>query len=129
MKNMGDGRRVARVEREVQVVIADYLKTSPLRSLGLITVTQVRMPADFRTAKVYLSLLGEAEKQDELVLKMQEQAHEVQKFIGQQLRMRYCPKLSFVKDDTTEKVIQIEKILHEIAQDRKPINDDNGDEA
>ncbi len=116
MKNMGDGRRVARVEKEVQIQIAQYLRSGFSDPLpGLVTVASVKMPADLRTAKVYISVLGEEGDIKEVLKTLQDRAFEIQDFIGNRLKMRYCPKLTFLKDHTTEHVLKIEKILADIS--------------
>lgn len=123
MKNMGDGRRVARVEREIQATIAQFLIRgfkSPLP--GLVTVASVKMPADLRAAKVYISVLGDEKQQDEALDLLQERAFEIQNFIGKELKMRYCPKLTFYLDHATEQVLKVEKILHELELERKAKN-------
>lgn len=119
MKNTGDGRRVARVEREVQQVIAKFLLSGfKLPLPGLVTISKVIMPADLRAAKVYVSVLGAEGEQAQAVKILNERAFEVQKFIGHELKMRYCPKLTFYVDDMTEKVLKIDKIFQEIEQNR-----------
>ena len=120
MKNMGDGRRIARVEKEVQVQVAQYLQagfSDPLP--GLVTVASVKMPADLRTAKVYISVLGADDSITRTVEILNKRAFEIQDFIGRKLNMRYCPKLTFYKDHTTEQIIKIERILSTISADQK----------
>lgn len=120
MKNMGDGRRVARVEREIQATIAQFLIRGFKTPLpGLVTVASVKMPADLRTAKVYVSVLGADKQQEEALELLQERSFEIQNFIGKELKMRYCPKLTFYIDHTTEQVMKVEKILHDLEQERK----------
>lgn len=120
MKNMGDGRRVARVEREIQATIAQFLIRGFKTPLpGLVTVASVKMPADLRTAKVYVSVLGSDKQQEEALELLQERAFEIQNFIGKELKMRYCPKLTFFADHTTEQVLKVEKILHDLEVERK----------
>jgi ribosome-binding factor A len=120
MKNVGDGRRVARVEREIQATIAQFLIRGFKTPLpGLVTVASVKMPADLRTAKVYVSVLGSEKQQEEALDLLQDRAFEIQNFIGKELKMRYCPKLTFYTDHTTDQVIKVEKILHELEQERK----------
>lgn len=120
MKNMGDGRRVARVEREIQATIAQFLIRGFRTPLpGLVTVAQVKMPADLRAAKVYVSVLGSQEQQDETLELLQDRAFEIQNFIGKELKMRFCPKLTFYPDHTTEQVLKVEKILQELELERK----------
>ncbi|WII71963.1 30S ribosome-binding factor RbfA [Bdellovibrio sp. 22V] len=120
MKNMGDGRRVARVEREIQSTIAQFLIRGFKTPLpGLVTVASVRMPADLRSAKVYVSVLGDEKQQEEALDLLQERAFEIQNYIGKELKMRYCPKLTFFADHTTEQVLKVEKILQELEEERK----------
>lgn len=129
MSQSGDGRRVARVENEVQRVIAQYLIAHLNEELpGLITVSRVRMPADLRTAKVYVSALfteedGDLEHQEKLMEEiletLQDRASEIQSAINKHLRMRYCPKLTFFKDDVTDHVLKIEGLIHELKKEKK----------
>jgi ribosome-binding factor A len=120
MKNTGDGRRVQRMERELQETIASYLVSgfkSPLP--GLVTVARVQMPADLRTAKVYISILGTEEDRQSVFASLKERSFEIQSFLGRELRSRYCPKLSFFLDDTTENVLKVERILYDLERERE----------
>lgn len=119
-KKDGDGRRVQRVEREVQLTIAQFLIKGFKTPLpGIVTVAHVKMPTDLRTARVFVSVLGADEQIDEVLEILQERAFEVQNFIGKQLKMRYCPKLTFEKDTTTDHVLKIEKIIQDLNIDKK----------
>ncbi len=116
----GDQRRVNRVEKEIQITIAKYLISGFSQKLpGLVTVSFVRMPGDLRTAKVYISVLGADDDKSRVIEILNERNFEIQKFIAQELKMRYCPKLTFFEDHTTEQVLKVEKILHEIKNDKK----------
>jgi len=120
MKNMGDGRRVARVEREIQNTIAQFLiRGFKVPLPGLVTVASVKMPADLRAAKVYVSVLGDEKAQEETIDLLQERAFEIQNFIGKELKMRYCPKLTFYVDHATEQVLKVERILSDLEAERK----------
>jgi ribosome-binding factor A len=83
-----------------------------------VTVASVRMPGDLRTARVYVSVLGEPESLERVLEILQERAFEIQRYIGAELKMRYCPKLTFERDHTTEQVLKVEKILAEIAKNK-----------
>ncbi len=122
----GDGRRVGRVEQEVQKTVALYLIQGFRQPLpGLVTVSRVIMPADLRNAKVYISILGSEEERRKTLDVLNERAFEVQNYIGQQLRMRYCPKVHFYNDDMTEHVLKIERIIHELNLEKKDVQADN----
>lgn len=120
MKKQGDGRRVNRVEQEIQKTVAQFLISGfrfPLP--GLVTVSRVLMPADLRAAKVYISVLGTEEQRESAIETLNERAFEVQSYIGKELRMRYCPKLSFYADEATEHVLKIDRILYELEEEKK----------
>ncbi len=89
------------------------------------------MPADLRAAKVYVSVLGSEEQQNEAVELLQERAFEIQNYIGKELKMRYCPKLTFYPDHTTEQVLKVDRILHELEEERKAKGEgsDDSDDA
>lgn len=118
---MGDGRRKARVEKEVQLIISQYLIKNLQPELpGIVTVTRVQMPADFRSAKVFVSCFAnEKVKDDEVLEILQHWTRDIQDEINHTLQMRYCPKISFHIDETTENILKIEKILSEISSKKE----------
>ena len=97
------GRRVQRVERAVREAIAGYLISGykgPLR--GLVTVSRIQMTGDLQTAKVFVSVLGSSEDQMRTMEGLGDNAFEIQRFIGRQLKLRYCPKLAILEDKSQE---------------------------
>ena len=121
MKNTGDGRRKVRVEKEVQEIVSRFIITNLRQDLpGLITVTRIQMPADFRAAQIFVTYFQPENTNDKVpdVAKvLNSWAKDIQDEIAHVLKMRYCPKLTFFNDETTEKILKIEKILSEIASD------------
>ena len=121
MKNTGDGRRKVRVEKEVQEIVSRFIIEQLRGELpGLITVTRVQMPADFRAAQIFVTYFqpdNEAEKVPDVAKVLNSWAKDIQDEIAHVLKMRYCPKLTFFNDETTEKILKIEKILSDIVKD------------
>lgn len=122
MKNTGDGRRKVRVEKEVQEVISRFIIEQMRHDLpGVVTVTRVQMPADFRVAHVYVTYFAaSSEGQEEMTDAaevLQSWAKDIQDEIGHVMKMRYCPKLTFHNDEATEKILKIERILSHISSD------------
>jgi ribosome-binding factor A len=116
MKNMGDGRRVSRVESEIQRLVAQYIISKMRDEIpGIVTVARVKMPADLRLATVYVSVLNLEGKVEGVIKTLQNRAPDIQRFIGDSLRMRYCPKLTFFEDEMTQKVLKVEGILRDLA--------------
>ncbi len=123
MKTQGDGgRRIARAEQEIQKTVALYLLSGFSQQLsGLVTISKVMMPADLRAAKVYVSVLGTQQERKATIETLQKRAFEIQKYIGDHLRMRFCPKLTFFADDTTEHVLKVDRILHELEEQKRKL--------
>tara|TARA_Y100001954_G_C15401936_1_gene403092 strand:+ start:163 stop:561 length:399 start_codon:yes stop_codon:yes gene_type:complete len=76
----------------------------------LITVTEVRMTPDLKTARVYVIPLGGEEINDSVKI-LTEYAHLVRKALSKRLDIKFLPKLTFVGDNSFEYAEKIEKII------------------
>ena len=76
----------------------------------LITVTEVRMTPDLKTARVYVIPLGGAETK-ETVRILTEYSHLVRRALSKRLDIKFLPKLTFVEDNSFEYAEKIEKII------------------
>lgn len=126
-RGKGDGGiRVARVEREVQSQIARFLMSSYKGELpGLVTLSLVKMPADLKSARVFVSFLNATPAQEKKGVQMlQRRAAEIQRFLSDNLELRFCPKLTFEADHSTEKIMRIDRIIHEL--DARHTTNSNG---
>ncbi len=121
MKDTGDGRRKVRVEKEVQEIVSRFIISQLRQDLqGVVTVTRVQMPADFRAAQIFVTYFqpeNVSEKVTDVAEVLNSWAKDIQDEIAHVLKMRYCPKLTFYNDETTEKILKIEKILNDLALD------------
>tara|TARA_Y100001960_G_C14565577_1_gene773071 strand:- start:298 stop:696 length:399 start_codon:yes stop_codon:yes gene_type:complete len=79
----------------------------------LITVTEVRMTPDLKTARVYVIPLGGIDM-EETVRALTEYSHLVRKALSKRLDIKFLPKLTFVEDNSFEYAEKIEKIIKEI---------------
>ena len=124
MKNTGDGRRKTRVEKEVQNVISNYIIQHMKNDIpGLVTVTRIQMPSDFRAAQIFITYYDAIENEDspkfDVIKVLNRWAKDMQNEIAHQLKMRYCPKLTFFYDETTEHILKIEHILSNLSPNQK----------
>ena len=85
----------------------------PLINSKLITVTEVRMTADLKTARVYVIPLGGADTK-EIVRILTEYSHLVRKALSKRLDIKFLPKLTFVEDNSFEYAEKIERIIKKI---------------
>ena len=92
-----------------QLFIRNEAKIPQLNS-KLITVTEVRMTPDLKTARVYVIPLGGVEI-SETVKILTEYSHLVRKALSKRLDIKFLPKLTFVEDNSFEYAEKIEKII------------------
>lgn len=81
--------------------------------VGFATVTEVRMSPDLRTAKVFVSVLGDEAAQKESFAAIEHAAGFLRSQVSHCLSLRHAPELRFVLDKSTERAIRIEQLLHE----------------
>ena len=82
----------------------------PSFSTKLITVTEVRMTPDLKTARVYIIPLGGIDTK-ETVRILTENSHLVRRALSKRLDIKFLPKLTFVEDNSFEYAEKIEKII------------------
>ena len=90
----------------------------PTINSKLITVTEVRMTPDLKTARVYVIPLGGVDMK-ETVSVLTEYSHLVRKALSKKLDIKFLPKLTFVEDNSFEYAEKIEKIIKKIKDDDK----------
>ena len=82
----------------------------PLINSKLITVTEVRMTPDLKTARVYVIPLGGIGTK-ETVRILTENSHLVRRALSKRLDIKFLPKLTFVEDNSFEYAEKIEKLI------------------
>jgi ribosome-binding factor A len=106
--------RMRRVNEVMREVIGDSI-SSELEDprIGFVTVTAVETSPDLRTARVFVSVLGD-EGAREATLKALGSAHGVlQSAVARETHMKRTPKLSFHYDDTPERGQRVSRLLEE----------------
>ena len=92
-----------------ELFIRNEAKIPSLNS-KLITVTEVRMTPDLKTARVYVIPLGGIDTK-EIVKILTEYSHLVRKALSKRLVIKFLPKLTFVEDNSFEYAEKIERII------------------
>ena len=75
-----------------------------------ITVTEVRMSPDLKTAKIFVMPLG-GKNADEIIEKLKEFSFVIRKVLSKKIVMKFLPKLYFVKDDSFDYAEKIENLI------------------
>ena len=91
------------------IFIRDEAKLSNL-STKEITVTEVRMSPDLKTAKIFVMPLG-GKDAEEVVAKLKEFSFVIRKVLSKKIVMKFLPKLFFVKDESFDYAEKIENLI------------------
>ena len=82
----------------------------PNLETNLITVTEVRMSPDLKSARAFVLPLGGKDSKKTVDL-LKEFSHIVRKILSKKIEMKYLPKVSFVEDKSFEYAEKIEKLI------------------
>ena len=84
----------------------------------IITVTEVRMTPDLKTARVYVIPLGGINTKETVKI-LTEYSHIVRKALSKRLDIKFLPKLTFVEDNSFEYAEKIERIIKKNKKNEK----------
>jgi len=110
------GRRPERlaeqIKEEVSLIIAGEVEDP---RVGFVTVTDVKLSADLRHAKVYVSVIGSENEVKGSLAALRHASGFIRTQLGAVLRMRHTPELHFAYDDAELRAARIEELLSEEA--------------
>ncbi len=107
--------RIDRVNQQLKREISGILQ----RELGdprleFVSITYVRVSRDLRHARIYFSVFGGQQEQEGAKQALDNASGLIRKYVGQRIRMRYTPQLSFFYDESIEFNSKIDETLREI---------------
>ena len=87
---------------------------------GLITVNDVDLAGDLKTATVFISILGNPDQQKRGFQLLNEHRVRIQGFIGKAVVLKYTPKLKFAFDDSIARGNRVLQIIEELEKTLPP---------
>ncbi len=97
-----------------------------VNDVGLITINDVDVGGDFKSAVVFISVMGKAEQQKRALHVLEEHRIRLQGLVAKAVILKYTPTLKFVVDDSIvrgNKVLQIIEDLEKAEKESAPKND------
>ena len=123
-KDFSRAQRIAeQIQREMAELIRLELKDP---RVGLVTITGVEVTQDYEHAKVFFTLLGEAQQAADSLLGLQRAAGFLRSQLSRRMQLRIIPQLHFIYDESVERGIHLSKLIDEaITQDKShPVDGD-----
>jgi ribosome-binding factor A len=120
----GDSRRPDRVAEAIREQVATFLAegVKDPRVTGIVTVTGVDVTRDLRSAKVYVSIMGEETVRAATLEGLHSVATHLRSRLGRTLRLHSAPTIEFRLDATVAHAARIESLLARI-RDGAPADD------
>lgn len=114
-KSNEPSQRQLRVGEEIRHVLANIFMRGDYHANGLmgvsITVSEVDVAPDMRSAVAYVSPLGGKMDDQELVVILNDNAQEFTHLVAQALTMKFTPRLTFAADRRFDYADKIENLL------------------
>ena len=122
--------RNARLEGEIRSVLSNLLRSEVNDPrLANVTVSSIRLSADRSKARVYYSVIGDAETEREAGDGFNAAAPFMRRQLGQRMRLRVVPSLEFFRDTSYEYGDHMERLFERLSKDGllpEADGDDNG---
>lgn len=114
-------RRTERVEKlikeEISLIFLHKLKDRwPDFEIGFVTITGVKITADLKIAKVYVSIL-DRENREAILDKIKLKTGFIRSILASRIKIKFTPELKFFIDDTLDYVEKIEGLIKKIHEE------------
>jgi ribosome-binding factor A len=102
------------IQKELGEIITRKIKDP---RVGFVTVTDVRVTGDLQQATVYITALGSEKERQESLDALVKATGFIRSEIGQRIRLRRTPEITFEFDASVEYGNKIEELLRSINKD------------
>jgi ribosome-binding factor A len=108
---MDDARTRRLAERITKIVAGLLERRIKDPRLGFVTVTETRLTADLREAKVFYTVFGDAEERQETAIALQSATGIIRSEVGRLTGLRHTPSLEFIADELPENAQRIDELV------------------
>lgn len=117
---MGQGARPERVGEEIrQAVSVALARDVKDPRIGFVTVTRVKVSADLQQARIYYTTIGDERARTDTARGLDAARPFLRRAVADRIRLRRVPELAFEYDRGVEYQDRVERILHELAEERR----------
>ncbi len=112
------GYKPRRLSEDIRRIISEKirdLKDPRINNNGMITIVRCDVSNDLSYCKVYVSSFEGFDKAKEAVKGFESASGLLKRDISNALRLRKCPEIEFVADNSMEHSIKINKILKDVS--------------
>jgi len=109
-------RRTDRINEQLREEISTLLtrQIKDPRLNAVISITRVVSSGDLRSARVYISVMGNQETRDAALAGMQSAASYLRRELRNRINMKHTPFLSYQLDDSLEEADQVLRLMNKV---------------
>lgn len=111
MNNIRANRVAEQIKKELGEILSLKIKDP---RVGFVTVTDVEVTGDLQNATIYFSVLGDELKKEDTIKGLEKASGFIRSEIGQRIRLRKTPVITFKFDEAFEYGNRIDTILRDI---------------
>ena len=113
-------QRQERVQRLLREEISQLLlRRLKDPRLHLVSLTDVEVSPDLRSARVFVSVLGDAAYKEQALKALRGAAGFVREALRKTLRLRHIPELQFFLDEALERGARVWDLLEQVARENR----------
>lgn len=116
MSNARAERVAGALKREISQIIHNELRDP---RIGFVTINRVDLTNDLKYAKIYFGILGSKSDEEKTVSGLTSAKGFIKKLIGERLKLRCVPDITFKLDRSVEESIHISEILEGLKKPQK----------
>ena len=116
-------RRTDRINEQLREEISMLLTRSikDPRLNGIISITRVISSGDLRSARVYISVMGNNQTKQEALAGIQSAASFLRRELRDRINMKHTPFLTYELDDSMEEADQLLRLMNQVKpEDQEP---------
>jgi ribosome-binding factor A len=113
-------RRQERMAVELKKVLSRILQEEikdPRLDISAVSVSQVELSNDLSHARVYISIMGNDEKQQETMKALEKARGFIRSRMAEEIQVRHVPEIDFRLDRSIEHGIRISSLLDKIMEE------------
>ena len=110
------------VQKELSNLISREIKDPRINPMT--SVVAVEVSPDLKTAKVYISVLGDEESKNATKQGLKSAASFMRGQLARKLNLRNTPELTFVIDNSIEYGVRMSKLINEINSNKADLEDE-----
>lgn len=110
------------VQRALSTLINRELKDPRINPMTTIVATEVA--PDLKTAKIYISVLGDEESKASTLKGLKSAASFLRGQLARELNLRHTPELTFIIDSSIEYGVNMSKLIEEVNKNNHVKEDD-----